>query len=196
MKHFKHLVSLMMVLALALMFIGCAKPPEAEQKAAKTAMDAAVAAGADKYAVADFGAAMKIWDAAEAQVKDKKYDEAKKNYVDAKAAFEKAPATVETGKKAVTEEAISTATALEASWKNLQTSAKKLEKVMKDKKDDWEADIKTFAEGLKAGKDMITADPAGAKAKVDELKAVVEKWEAAFKELAAAPASEAKKEKK
>jgi len=32
-----------MVLALALVFIGCGKPPKAEQEAAKAAMDAAIA---------------------------------------------------------------------------------------------------------------------------------------------------------
>ena len=41
MKHFKYSVSFMMVLALVLVFIGCAKPPEAEKSAAKTAKKAA-----------------------------------------------------------------------------------------------------------------------------------------------------------
>ena len=113
MKHFKYSVSLMMVLALALVFIGCAKPPEAEQKAAKAAMDAAVSAGADKYAAADLDAAKKVWDAAEAQVKDKKYKEAKQGYVDAKAAFEKAAGAVAAGKKAVTDEATAAVAAVE-----------------------------------------------------------------------------------
>jgi PBP1b-binding outer membrane lipoprotein LpoB len=63
MKQFKHLVSLVMVLSLALVFIGCSKPPEAEQQAAKTAMGAAVAAGADIYAAADLDAAKKLWTA-------------------------------------------------------------------------------------------------------------------------------------
>ena len=99
MKHFKYSVSVMMVLALALVFIGCAKPPEAEQKAAKAAMDAAVAAGADKYAVADLQAAKKLMEAADAQVKEKKYKEAKQVYVDAKAAFEKATAAVAGGEE-------------------------------------------------------------------------------------------------
>ena len=39
MKGFKYTVSLVMVLAFALVFVGCAKPPEAEQKAAQAAMD-------------------------------------------------------------------------------------------------------------------------------------------------------------
>ena len=146
MKHFKYSVSLMMVLALVLVFIGCSKPPEAEQKAAQAAMDAAVSAGADKYAAADLDAAKKVWDAAEAQVKDKKYKEAKQGYVDAKAAFEKAAGAVAAGKKAV--------------------------------------------------KEMIAAEPAAAKAKAGELKAVIDKWEAAFKELAAAPPAKVEDKKK
>ena len=197
MKHFKYSVSFLMVIALALVFIGCAKPPEAEQKAAKAAMDAAVSAGADKYAAADLDAAKKVWDAAEAQVKDKKYKEAKQGYVDAKAAFEKAAVAAAAGKKAVADEANAAIAALEESWKGIEAAAKKAAKKMKDQKGVWEADAKAFVEGLKAGKEMIAADPLGAKAKVAELKAVIEKWDATFKEKLAAPAQpEDKKEKK
>jgi hypothetical protein len=43
---------------------------------------------------------------------------------------------------------------------------------------------------------MIAADPTGAKAKAGELKAILDKWDATFKELAAAPAkTEAPKKK-
>ena len=59
---------------------------------------------------------------------------------------------------------------------------------MKDKKADWTADEKTFTDGLQATKDMIATDPAGAQAKVDELKSIIDKWDNAFKEMAAAPA--------
>jgi hypothetical protein len=197
MKHFKYSVSLMMVLALAMVFIGCAKPPEAEQKAAKAAMDAAVTAGADKYAAADLDAAKKTWESAEAQVKDKKYKEAKQGYVDAKAAFDKAAGAVAAGKKAVADEATAALTALEQGWTALEADAKKAEKKMKEKKTDWEADAKAFVENLKAAKDSLGADPIGAKAKAAELKGVIEKWDAAFKEMLAAPAKpEPKKEKK
>lgn len=187
MKHFKFSVSFMMVLALVFVFIGCSKPPEAEQKAAQAAMDAAVSAGADKYAAADLDAAKKVMAAAEAQVKEKKYKEAKQGYVDAKAAFEKAAGAVAAGKKAVADEATAALAAVEAAWKGTEEAAKKVEKKLKDKKDAWIADAKTFGESLKAAKDMIAADAAGAKAKAGELKGIIEKWEAAFKELAAAP---------
>ena len=197
MKHFKYSVSCLMVLALALVFIGCAKPPEAEQKAAKAAMDAAVSAGADKYAAADLDTAKKSYDTAEAQMKDKKYKEAKEGYVAAKAAFEKAAGAVAAGKKAVADEATAAIAALEESWTGVEAAAKKAEKKMKDQKSAWEADAKAFADNLKAAKDMIASDPLGAKAKADELKATIEKWDAAFKEMLAAPAKpEPKKAKK
>lgn len=196
MKNFKYSVSLIIVLALSLVFIGCAKPPEAEQKAAKDAMDAAVSAGADKYAAADLQAAKNLWEAAEAQVKEKKYKEAKQVYVDAKAAFEKAAGAVAAGKKAATDAANAAVAALEEGWKGIEDSVKKIEKKMKGQKQAWEADAKSFVDGLKASKEMIASDPLGAKAKAGELKAVVEKWDAAFKEMAAAPSKpEAKKKK-
>ena len=202
MKHFKYSVSFMMVLALALVFIGCAKPPEAEKSAAKAAGDTAVAAGAEKYAAADFSAAKNLWDTSEVKMNEKKYEEAKQGYINAKAAFEKAAAATTAGKKAITDEVNVAVAGLEEGWKNLETAAKGVEKKMKDKKDAWEADTKAFVDGLKAGKDMIATDPAGAKAKTGELKAIIDRWDAAFKELAAAPepakkqAKPAKKEKK
>jgi hypothetical protein len=188
MTRFKYSVSLMLFLALILAFIGCAKPPEAEKSAAKAAMDAAVSAGADKYAAPALDAAKKVWDSAEAQMKEQKYKEAKQGYEAAKAAFDKAAAAVEAGKKAVAAEATTALTALEEGWKNLEAAAKGVEKKMKDKKDLWAADAKTFADGLKAAKEKLATDPAGAKAKAGELKASIDKWDATLKELAAAPA--------
>jgi len=68
---------------------------------------------------------------------------------------------------------------------------------MKAQKDAWAADAKAFGDNLKAAKDMIAAEPAAAKAKAGELKAVIDKWEAAIKELAAPPAKvEGKKKAK
>ena len=188
MKHLKYSLSLIVFLALALVVIGCAKPPEAEKSAAKAAMDAAVSAGADKYAAADLDAAKKLWDTAETKMTEKEYKEAKQVYIDAKAAFEKAAGAAEAGKKALTDGANAAVAGLEEGWKNLEGAAQKVEKKMKDKKDMWDADVKAFAEGLKTTKDMIATDPSGAKTKGGELKAIIDKWDATFKELAAAPA--------
>ncbi|MBN1365661.1 MAG: hypothetical protein JW976_12700 [Syntrophaceae bacterium] len=99
MMDLKHSVSFMIIFAITMVFIGCAKPPEAEKSAAIAAMDAAVSSGADEYAVADMGAAKAILETAENQMKEKKYKEAKQGYLAAKAAFDKAAVAAEEGKK-------------------------------------------------------------------------------------------------
>lgn len=195
MERFNYAALFMIVLALSLVFIGCAKPPEAEKSAAKAAMDAAVAAAADKYAATDLNTAKNLWDTSEAKMKEKKYEEAKQGYVNAKVAFEKAVGAAAAGKKAVTDEVHAALVGLEEGWKNLEASAKKIDKKMKDKKEAWAVDIKAFEDGLKATKDMLVADPAGAKAKAGELKSILDKWDATFKELAEAPSKPAKKKK-
>jgi len=173
-------------------------PPEAEKAAAKIAMDKALSSGAEKYAANELDAAKKIWEAAESEMKEEKYKEAKQNYVAAKAAFDIVAANVEERKKiAITAEASASVASLEEDWKNLNIAAKNVEKKMKDKemKEAWAADAESFTRGLKATKDKIAIDPAGAKADVIELKSIIEKWDAAFKKLAAAP-SEYKATKK
>lgn len=174
-------------LALMLILLGCAKPPDTEREAAKAAMDAAVSAGADKYASADLDAATKVWGTAESEMKEKKYKGAKQSYIDAKAAFEKASAAVEAGKKAAAHQANASLSALEESWKNLEVRARKMAKRMKEKNEEWTADAGAISEGLAKGKEMIATDPAGAKAKLDELKGIVDKWESTFKKMASAP---------
>ena len=188
MNHFKCAVSLMIVFALVVVFSGCAKPPEGEKSAAKAAMESATSTGADKFASTDFEAANKLWNTSEAQMTEKKYKEAKQGYIIAKAAFEKAAGAVEAGKKAMADEANATVASLEERWKNLEATTKQVEKKMKDKKDAWTADSIAFVGGLKATKDMIAADPVGAKTKAGDLKSILDKWDATFKELTAAPA--------
>ena len=202
MTHFKHSVSWMIILALTLVFIACATAPGTEKSAAKTAidtapvaekygakaaMDTAISSGADTYAAADLDAAKKIWNTAEARMKEEKYAEAKQGYMDAEAAFDKATGAVETGKKVAAAEAKSAIASLERDWKNLKINARGVEKKMKDKemKANWAALTKSFPGDLKATKDMIATDPAGAKANVDELEAILERWDTAFKELVA-----------
>jgi hypothetical protein len=176
------------VLALLLVLGGCAQPPEAERQAAKGALDAAVSGGADKYAAADLDAAKKVWGAAESQLNEKKYKEARQSYIEAKAAFEKAEGAAAAGKKAASHEAGTVLASIEAAWKKLEAKTKTMAKKMKNKKGDWAADSHAFTEGLAKAKEMIAADPAGAKPKLDELKAMVDKWDDILKKMAAAPA--------
>jgi hypothetical protein len=187
MRRIKWLVFVFAVLALGMSFVACSKPPEAEKEAAKKAMDAAISAGADQYAPTDLEPAKKLWDTAETQMKEKKYNEAKQSYIDAKAAFEKAAAAVEKAKKAAMDQANAALNAFEEEWKKLNGLAKKKEKKLKEKKNAWMADAKTINEGLVKVKETIATAPIEAKAKLGELQALADKWEATFKEMAATP---------
>ena len=209
--NFKLSVSLLIILALTLASIGCATAPETkavintptlssgadkyavetEKAATKAAMDAAVSSDAEKYAAADLNAARKIWEIAESQMKDEKFTEAKKSYAAAKAYFDRATANVEEGRKMAAAEANEAIANLEKAWENVKVAANNVKKKMKDKdmRDDWAAFTKTFPDDMKATRDKIVTDPAGAKANVDELMSIIERWDSAFKELSAAPAT-------
>ena len=196
MKLVKSSVWVCVVLSLGVLLTGCAKPPDAEREAAKKAMESALSAGADKYAKADLEPASKNWESAESQMKEKKYKEAKEGYINAKAGFEKAAAAVAAGKKVIADQASASLTALQGAWKNLEATAKKVEKKLKDKKEAWITDAKAISESLGKAKEMIANDPVGAKAKLDEIKALVERWNNTFKEMTAPAAKSAPTPKK
>jgi hypothetical protein len=197
MRMIKLSLFVLVVFGLGMVLAGCSKPPEAEKEAAKKAMDAAISVGADQYASADLEAARKVWDTTESQMKEKKYKEAKQGYIDTKAAFEKAAAAVEAGKKAIAEQANAALGTLEGEWKKLSVTANKMEKKLKGKKQAWTADTKAISEGLAKSKEMIASAPAEAKAKLDELKTMIDRWETTFKEMARSPSKpKATKKKK
>ena len=187
MKAVKLSVFVLVVLAWGMLFAACSKPPEAEKEAANKAMDAAISAGADKYATADLEAAKKVWESADSEMKEKKYKEAKEDYIAAKAAFEKAAASVEAGKKAFSDQATAALKDLEEAWRKLSATGKKMEKKLKEKKMAWKADAKVIDEGLRKAKETIAATPDEAKAKLDELKAMIDRWENTFKKMPMAP---------
>jgi hypothetical protein len=184
---FKLSLFVLVVFALGMVLSGCSKPPEAEKEAAKKAMDAAISVGADQYASSDLKAAKEVWDTAESRMKEKKYKEAKQSYLDAKAAFEKAAAAVEAGKKAVADQANAALKTLEDEWKKLGVTANKMEKKLKGKKEAWTADVKAISEGLAKSKEMIASAPSEAKAKLDELRTMIDRWGTTFKEMAKSP---------
>ena len=185
MRMFKLSLFVLVAFALGMVLSGCSKPPEAEKEAARKAMDAAISVGADQYASADLKAAKEVWDNAESQMTERKYKEAKQSYLDAKAAFEKAAAAVEAGKKAITDQANTALKTVEASWKKLSATAKKIEKKLKEKKQAWINDSKVINEGLAKSKEMIASAPTEANAKLEELKTMINKWETTFKEMSA-----------
>ena len=187
MRMFKLSLFVLVAFALGMVLSACSKPPEAEKEAARKAMDAAISAGADQYAPADLKAAKEVWDNAESQMTERKYKEAKQSYLDAKAAFEKAAAAVEAGKKVVADEANAALKALEDKWKKLRVTANKMEKQLKGKKQAWTADAKAISEGLAKSKEMIASAPSEAKAKLDELRTMIDRWGTTFREMAKSP---------
>lgn len=187
MRAVKLSVFVLVVLVWGILLAACSKPPEAEKEAAKKAMDAAISAGADKYATVDLEVAKKLWESADSKVKDKKYKEAKEDYIAAKAAFEKAAAAVEAGKKVLADQANAALKELEVAWKRLSATGKKMEKKLKEKKTAWRADAEAIEEGLRKAKETIIVSPDEAKAKLDELKTMIDRWENTFKKMAAAP---------
>jgi len=195
MKKVRLALFVFVIVILTMSWAGCSKPPEAEKEAAKKAMEDAISAGAEKYAPTETEAAKKTWETAEFQMNEKKYKEAKQGYIDARAAFEKTAEAVEAGKKAVADQVNETLKALEKTWGKLGTTAKKMEKKLKEKKKVWAADAKTIKEGLAKTKEMIAQTPAEAKAKLDELKVLIGKWENTFKEMAKTKSKTTKKKK-
>ena len=187
MRMFKLSLFVLVAFALGMVWSACSKPPEAEKEAARKAMDAAISAGADQYASADLKAAKEVWDNAESQMTERKYKEAKQSYLDAKAAFEKAAAAVEAGKKVVADQANAALKALEDKWKKLRVAANKMEKQLKGKKQAWTADAKAISEGLAKSKEMIASAPSEAKAKLDELGTMIDRWGTTFREMAKSP---------
>lgn len=187
MKAVKLSVFVFVVLVWGMLFVACSRPPEAEKEAAKKAMDAAISAGADKYATPDLEAAQKVWESADSEMKEKKYKEAKEDYIAAKAAFEKAAAAAEEGKKVFSDQTNAVLKDLEGAWRRLSATGKKMEKKLKEKKTAWKADAKVIDEGLRKAKETITASPDEAKAKLDELQAMIGRWENTFKKMARAP---------
>jgi hypothetical protein len=184
---FKLSLFVLVVFALGMVLAGCSKPPEAEKEAARKAMETAISAGADQYASTELKAAKEAWDNAESQMTEKKYKEAKQSYLDAKAAFEKAAAAVEAGKKVIADQANAALKALENKWNKLRVTARKMENKLKGKKQAWTADAKAISEGLAKSKELIASAPSEAKGKLDELGTMIDRWGTTFREMAKSP---------
>jgi len=97
------------LLVLAVVFAGCAKPPETEMKDAQAALDdARGTAQADKWASSEFAAAKSSFDAANAEVEAqnqrfalmRNYDKAKEMFAQAKADSDKAKTAAIAAKEA------------------------------------------------------------------------------------------------
>jgi len=182
-----------LLVAVSLLTFACASPPEAEKKAADAAVSAATAAGADKYAPSEFSAMKAAVQKAESEMSSKAYKEAKASYEAVKDLAEKAAKAAAAGKAAITAEAEKQIADLEGRWKELQGQVEAVAKKLKaDQKAIWDTDAKGVAEALEAAKAALATDAAAAKAKLESIPAVLDKWTADLAALAA-PAKDAKK---
>lgn len=185
-----------LVLAMAVAMFGCGAPPEAEKKAAEQAVSAAKAAGAEKYASAEFSAAAEAMKAADSQMSARKFPEAKAGYLKAKELAEKAATAAEAGKATMKSQVEQQLADAERRWRELEGKAKAAARNFKaGQKQDWEVDARSVAESFQAARAAVSGDPASAKEKLDAVAAILQKWDADLKALAA-PAKEIKKRAK
>jgi hypothetical protein len=165
------------------MAAGCESPPEAEKKTADTAVAAAKAAEADKYAAPAYQAATDLQRQAETLMGEKKYKESKAAYERAKGLADDAGKAAVTGKAAMKAEVEKGIAAAEAAWAGLEKQAQTAVKKMKrDQKKAWEDDAKAAQTALKEAKDALANSPVEAKEKLGVVLASIEK---ATKDLAA-----------
>ncbi len=175
------------VAGVALLVAGCDSPPEAEQKAAATAVAAAKSAEADKYAAPAYKAVTDLQKQADGLMTDKKYKEAKAAYERTKGLGDDAAKAAAAGKIAMKAEVEKGIAAAEAAWAGLEKQATAAAKKMKPEvKKAWEDDAKAAQAALKSAKATVATAPADAKAQLATALNTIEKW---TKDLAAAPAA-------
>jgi hypothetical protein len=168
----------------ALLVAGCDSPPEAEKKAADSAIAAAKSAEADKYAAPAYKAVTDLQRQADSFMGEKKYKEAKAAYERAKGLGDDAVKAAVAGKTAMKAEVEKGIAAAEAAWTGVEKQAQAAAKKMKpDVKKAWEADEKATKDALAAAKTALANSPSEAKDKLATVLASIEKW---TKDLAAA----------
>jgi hypothetical protein len=186
-----------MLAGVVLLVAGCDSPPEAEKKAADSAIAAAKSAEADKYAAPAYKAVTDLQRQADGFMGEKKYKEAKAAYERAKGLGDDAAKAAVAGKTAMKTEVEKGIAAAEAAWVGIEKQAQAAAKKMKpDVKKAWEADEKATKDALAAAKTALANSPAEAKDKLATVLASIEKWTkdlaaAATPAAAAAPAGKA-----
>lgn len=185
----KNTVVGLLVLAVVVLAVGCAKPPQAELDAMKAALQAAEQAEAPKYAVADWDKAQQAVNAANAEVEAqnakfalfRSYTKAKQLIADATAAANAAKDAGVAGKQKAMNEAREAIDAAKASLTAAQEALAALEKCRrkpKDLKKDLEAqkgNLDGFATQVSALEDAFSReDYFGAKAQAESLKGQID----------------------
>jgi tetratricopeptide (TPR) repeat protein len=113
-----------MLVSGVVMLWSCAQPPTQEMDAAKAAIEKAVTAGADIYAVTELEAAKTLFAQAEQKVNAKDYEGAKADAKEAVAKATAAEAAVVSGKEAVKSEIDTMVPGVEKAYAELQKQVK------------------------------------------------------------------------
>jgi hypothetical protein len=188
----KNMIVGVMLLVVAVIAVGCAKPPQQEIDAAKAALAAADQSEAPKYASADWDKAKQAESTYNAELEAQQakfalfrsYTKAKQLIADAQNAANAAKDAGIAGKEKAKNEATAAITAVKASVESAKTLVADLEKCRrpkpKDFKKDWELK-KGQVDGFAAPVADLDAkfakeDFLGAKAQADTLKAQVDAW--------------------
>jgi len=179
----------LLVLVVAILAVGCAKPPQQELDAMKAAMQAAEQAEAPKYAAADWDKAQQAVNAANAEVEAqnakfalfRSYTKAKQLIADATAAANAAKEAGTAGREKAKNEAREAIDAAKAALTTAQEALAALEKCKREPKD-----LKKYLEAQKGNLDGLanqvngledafnSEDFFGAKAQAESLKGQID----------------------
>jgi len=161
-----------------LLVVGCASPPDAEQKAAREAASAARSAGAEQYAPSEFIAMTAAVEKAEAEMAAKAYKDAKVSYARVKILADTAARTALTGKAAMRDDLEKQLAELVERWESLEGQAQAASKQMRAlQRQISDADAQTVIEQLEAAKTAVSGDPVVAKERLALASAALDKWE-------------------
>jgi DNA repair exonuclease SbcCD ATPase subunit len=143
-------ISVVPIILMFLVITGCSKPPTEELNAAKAAIDAAVSAGADKFAQEDLKKLNDDLQAANKEIEAKEYKKAKEMLVKLKADAEALKAAIPEKKEKAKQNAL---TAEEEAKKAVEEAKSLLEKAPKGK--GTKADIEAMKADLKGLEDSL-----------------------------------------
>jgi len=187
---------IMLTLGACLLVVGCASPPDAEQKAAREAASAARSAGAEQYAPSEFIAMTAAAKKAESEMAAKAYKDAKVSYARVKILADTAARAALTGKAAMRDDLEKQLTELVQRWENLegqaQTASKQMRAVQRQISD---ADARTVIEQLEAAKTAVSGDLVVAKERLALASAALDKWERHLADRGAIPGKSSAKVK-
>lgn len=154
---YSHQISTLILLSLALLFIGCASEPTEQIEQTETARSEAVAQSADQFATDEWSAAEAAWNDAATALENKDYRDARTHLLRAVTNYRKARDIAQGKKEALIKEVEGLKTAIEKRSQMLQESMSEVrlsasrKKALEERFQDFDAKIKEIDEMIEAG---------------------------------------------